>query len=405
MPGYMRKLGNGKYRLYVSNGFRPDGKPNRASKVVEAASDRAAQKLLDALYLEFCKKPPQVNTRITFKAFVDVWWERHGNNLSPNCEPSTKAKLTTRLIPYFGNVQLKKITGDMVQTFTDDLTKNGMCIRKNQKLSAGEIFNLYKLLRAMFNKAIEWGYISSNPCSDIPKEKRPKKSYKKPSILEEDELARFLQKLFALPDNATYTKHKLFCYLSLLDGGRLGEHMALTWNDIDFQNKIIHITKSTYYKDEVPGIKAPKTESSVRDVYIDDTVVALLLKHKGYQDKWLKKNNLINDEGYIFLMTRLDRVSLPCRSMCSNWLRKFLKRNNLPHFGVHGLRRMAASYSAGNNVPLTAVQAMLGHTEIATTNIYLRSIDKKRREGVAVMSKTFRDMIDTPTNEAEKPQE
>lgn len=128
--------------------------------------------------------------------------------------------------------------------------------------------------------------------------------------------------------------------------------------------------------------------------------IALLLKHKSYQDKWLKKNNLVNSEGYVFLMTRLDRVSLPCRSMCSNWLRKFLKRNNLPHFGVHGLRRMAASYSAGNNVPLTAIQAMLGHTEIATTNIYLRSLDKSRRDSTELMSKRFQNMIaDNATTE------
>ena len=45
MPGSKVNRGNGKYRLYVNNGFRPDGKPNRATKTVEAKSDRAAEKL------------------------------------------------------------------------------------------------------------------------------------------------------------------------------------------------------------------------------------------------------------------------------------------------------------------------------------------------------------------------
>lgn len=397
MPGYMRKLGNCKYRLYVSNGFRPDGKPNRASKVVEAASDRAAQKLLDALYLEFCKKPPQVNTRITFKAFVGVWWERHGNKLSPNGYVTNKSLLDKRLIPHFGLVKLKKIDATMISNYFEELRLNGKCLNKEEQLSSGAIFNIYRFLRALFNKAVEWGYLSSNPCNDIPKDNRPKPDFRKPSILEANELEIFLKQLFALPDNPTNTKHKLFCYLGLLDGARLGEHTALTWSDIDMENKVIHITKATYYKEKTAGIKAPKTKSSERDVYFDEVVLQLLRKHKRNQEAWLVKHGLANPNGYLFLKRDTKSVSLPTRSMFFHWLDGFLKRIHLPHFGVHGLRRMAASYSANSNVPLTAIQAMLGHTEISTTNIYLRSLIKGRRDGTELMSKRFQDMIGTDT--------
>lgn len=71
MPGYKQKIGENKYRLFVSNGFRKDGKPNRATRTVIAKSDRAADKMLQEFYLEFSKKPAQISNSMLFKSFAD----------------------------------------------------------------------------------------------------------------------------------------------------------------------------------------------------------------------------------------------------------------------------------------------------------------------------------------------
>ena len=49
MPGSITDLGNGKYRLSVSNGFRLDGKQNRSTKTIKASSRRAADKELQKM--------------------------------------------------------------------------------------------------------------------------------------------------------------------------------------------------------------------------------------------------------------------------------------------------------------------------------------------------------------------
>lgn len=393
MPGYKKKIGENKYRLYVSNGFRADGKPNRTTKVIEATSDRAADKKLQEFYLEFCKKPPQINSKISFGDFANIWLERHEKYLSHNTQQGEISSLNNRLLPYFSAVQLRKIKVSDIERFVDELTlKRERLDNRVGELSLGSVYHIYKLLRSMLNKAVEWGYISSNPCNELPKDKKPKKKFNAPDIMEYDQLENFLQKLFSLKDTATHTKHQLFLYLSLMDGARLGEHIALTWNDVNLEQRKWIISKGTYEENRVTKIKETKSEKT-RIGFFDDITAELFKRHKEYQDKWLAKNHLTNPHQYVFLKTRVHKAEMPTRAMFGHWLSGFLEKNNLPHIGIHGLRRMAASYALSNGVPLTAVKEMLGHSSISTTSIYLRNLRKTRIEGVKTMSGVFGAMI------------
>ncbi len=201
-----------------------------------------------------------------------------------------------------------------------------------------------------------------------------------------------LRNLFDLKDTATNAKHKLFFYLSLIDGGRLGEHIALTWSDIDFEHRKLTISKGAYEENKTTKAKSTKSKKT-RVVYFDDIAEDLFKKHKEYQDKWLQKNKLTNPNQYVFLKTRIKKVEMPTHSMFWHWLESFLKKNDLMHIGVHGFRRMAATYAAKANVPLTTIQAMLGHADISTTNRYLRYLTKDRIESTQKMSGIFHSMI------------
>lgn len=74
---------------------------------------------------------------------------------------------------------------------------------------------------------------------------------------------------------------------------RTGEVFALTWNDIDLDNRIIKISKTVYAKDkEVKGrwyLGTTKTKESQRDVYICDTLYNILLDYKNTQDNYKKQ--------------------------------------------------------------------------------------------------------------------
>lgn len=144
--------------------------------------------------------------------------------------------------------------------------------------------------------------------------------------MEYDQLEKFLQKLFSLSENATNTKHQLFLYLSLIDGGRRGEHIALTWDDINWKEKSISITKSIYVDGMSTLTKGTKTIASNRIVYLDDRAMMLLQKHKEFQEKWLIKNGLDNPAKFVFIKRKTNSVELPSGSMFWHWLNSFLKK-------------------------------------------------------------------------------
>ena len=76
-------------------------------------------------------------------------------------------------------------------------------------------------------------------------------------------------------------------------GMRTGEVFALTWNDIDLENRIIKINKTVYAKDkEKKGrwyLGTTKTAGSCREIYICDTLYLVLSNYKKIQNKYKKE--------------------------------------------------------------------------------------------------------------------
>lgn len=408
MPGYKQALepillkttGKCKWRLFVSNKFRADGKPNRVSITIGPCSEAQADKKLQELYLDFTKKAPQNVNRIRFSKFADIWLEHHSKTLSPNTHEGNTNAIEIRLKPYFGHIRLNKISADIIMDYINDLKANGERLDgRPGPIAPATIFGLYKILRAMFNKAKEWNYLTHNPIDDIPKDKRPKPNYKVKPILEDSQLAVLLQKLFSLKENGTTVKNQLFFYLALITGARSGELLALTWNDIDYTDKKITISKDIYTEGTKTLVQNRTKGMEARTVYCDDFCIDLLNKHKQYQLEWLKSRNMANPNLYVFIKRTIKQGShpeaeLPSRSSFHHFMRKFLIKNNLPVIDVHGFRRMAASYSVNNQVPLTTVQTMLGHKSLSTTMIYLRTLNNSRKESVEALSNTYKQLME-----------
>ena len=76
-------------------------------------------------------------------------------------------------------------------------------------------------------------------------------------------------------------------------GMRTGEVFALTWNDIDLDNRIIKVNKTVYAKDKEENgrwyLGTTKTIGSSREVYICDTLYSVLSDYKNLQVKYKKE--------------------------------------------------------------------------------------------------------------------
>lgn len=385
MAGTKKNIGKNKWKLYVSAGYSSiDGKQRRFCKTVIASSERAADKLLNEFYIEKTKNPQNRNRKMIFGEFVLIWKVRYGDNLSPTTIHGNKSVLN-RLLSAFEHMALDKISPEDVLEFVADLNLDGRRgDRSYGRLSPTTVYNSFKLMRSIYNKAVEWGYVNSNPCEKIPRNERPKPSYKSTEIYQEPELGKFLQQMERLKDTPNNVKYKLMVHLALLNMLRRGEIFGITWNDCDFENRIIDVQNSCYKVPNLPiGLKKPKTKKSERVLFFSNTVKKLLILHKQFQIQYLQEHGFTNPNGYVFIRTRGikcgQEVKLASPSSIYNWLQRFLRKNNLAHITVHAFRHMGATYSLANGVDIVTVQAAMGHNDLKTTSIYTHEINAKKK--------------------------
>ncbi|AVK62437.1 site-specific integrase [Lactobacillus sp. CBA3605] len=153
---------------------------------------------------------------------------------------------------------------------------------------------------------------------------------------------------------------------AMLTGARLGEIMALTWKDINFNFKTISINKAWNYQ-EGGGFKPTKNESSVRTIRVNQQLLDLL--------KPLKKANS-NQLGLVFMN---QNGQIPSSNAVNKKLRECLKDLDIERkgFHFHSLRHSHVAFLLANDVDLYVISKRLGHSDIGTTSrVYAYLIDE-----------------------------
>ena len=175
------------------------------------------------------------------------------------------------------------------------------------------------------------------------------------------------QKL-ATPSAWQFHHHTIIQFL-LFTGMRIGECLALRWEDIDFENNLISIKYTLTFADNMWSLQTPKTKTSERHVSMSTYVKELLLRHKEKQDEikavvgdaWVHPNIVFTSEVGNYY----------CRSFTNKKLKQILVNNDMPSLSVHGLRHSNASLLINNGFDVKAISEHLGHCNTAiTSDIY-----------------------------------
>jgi len=143
--------------------------------------------------------------------------------------------------------------------------------------------------------------------------------------------------------------------VAILTGMRSGELFALTWDDVDFDNNIIRITKS--YSQRIKGIKSTKN-SDWRNAHISEDLRSILfkLKHENKDDTCV-----------------LPKLCGWKTGMAGKILRSFLKQIGIDRYiTFHTLRACFATHVLASGVEPTKVMKMGGWADFKTFQIYIR---------------------------------
>jgi len=237
-----------------------------------------------------------------------------------------------KLIESVGNLQLAEITVRDSQRF---LTETHQRAKRGAEL-------YYRTLKAAFNRAIEWGYISSNPflkCR-LP---RVYKSY--PVFLTKKEFN-------LIPDSTDNQLYRDIFSLGFYSGMRLGEMVNMRWSWVDFEGGFITVLGDQHFISKGKKDRKIPMSAIVREIF----------------ERRLANSSNYNSQDYIFM--RIPGIKLT-EDYVSRKFKKAVKKANLSnkiHF--HTLRHSFASNLVQNGVDLYVVKELLGHEDIRTTQVY-----------------------------------
>lgn len=306
----------------------------------------------------FCKPK-----EITVSSWFDTWIEQYKEG---TCKASTiqtyKQSFDNYIKPILGKKKITDVQAQMMQKLINDLHK--------KDFSKSRINIIYVILCGMFEQAKRNKLIINNPAEALvfPKFRRVPQSEKRVMTLEE-------QRVFL--EYAKDSKYYNFYILALSTGMRINEITALQWTDIDWFNKVIHVTGTlVYIRENGERYKdSPKTESSRRDIPMLDQVETLLKDMRKKQlgarlmlgKQWKEEKGLENlvftYEGGCALWDTAIRVDI------KKVIDRIHKENiEFEPITPHTFRHTFATRGLEQGIPLKVMQSILGHSSLSMTS-------------------------------------
>lgn len=307
--------------------------------------------------------------------WMQTWFASRGLRVAPRTLENEKSHARR----YFGpinNVPLSKLTPGRIEDWLAKIEHDG----RRARPGAGQPHTVrlcHSLLSSVLRDAARHRLILTSPMAAV---ERPKVPPPAPKYLTEEEIQKLMQAVFDSGD-----PRAIGVMLMIRLGLRRNEVLGLTWQDIDFDNRIVHIRfqlgRITTPEESCLVRRELKTISSRRSLVLSGE---LLLRLQDLRD------GVPNAQPTDFVVT-LDSGSPVDPDGVSHWLNRVGST-----VGVcvtpHRLRHSAATLMLNAGVPIEAVGKVLGHTDVRTTGVYARVLD---RSGSAALE-ALADVLDQP---------
>jgi len=273
--------------------------------------------------------------RLTVGMYLDEWMDERKNTVSARTWRVQESMLRNRVKPHIGDCRLFKLSSKDVRHMYRSLLADG--------LTPSTISNLHAIVKQSLQDAVREKRIRTNPLDDV---KPPKQDRKEKQVLTPDEVRRLLN---AVKDD----RFECAFYLCSLVGLRIGECLALRFEDIDLERGTVRVERTLYNGE----CSEPKTHSSRRVLTLPQRVRDSLLRLCEVR---------ANPTGYLFATSSGKPVDV---SNFYKWSwRPALRQAGLPEsITPHLLRHGTASLLLNQSVPVPVVSKYLGHANPQVT--------------------------------------
>ena len=368
--GRKRKSGEGTVRLRkdgrwegrVVIGYDDKGLPRTKNVLAKTKADCVAK--LESLKESVAPATAvKVRPDMPFGEWVEFWYENHCKPaVRPNTRTGYENNIRLYIRPRLGGIPLNKLTTNDIQQFINWMRQDGRSEYRESRgegLSANTIRHCCGLCRRALEKAVAEKLIVRNPAEEC---KLPPARRMEMRLLSREEL----QKLLIQAQAEGY--YEVFL-LELTTGLRVGELMALQWDDLNLNTGELRIERQVYQIKGELLIQPPKNKASIRTVILPPAVVTELKKYKQTVfSRWMFPSPKKGDAPI-------------APSVVSHRLAKILKHAGCKKVRFHDLRHVFATNALEHGMDVKTLSTVIGHVSSATTlNVYAHVTDDMQRQ-------------------------
>jgi len=257
--------------------------------------------------------------------------------------------ISMHISPSLGEKKITELGRKEIQEFLATQKKDGN-LRNGEKLSATSTNMMLTLLNLAFEYACDMEYVEENPCVRV---RRVKSESKKIEAFTREE-----QKAIEKTIEGSEDRRLHGILLCLYSGLRIGELLALTWNDVDLERGVIKVTKTVYRERDENGEwqlfeDLPKTKASDRVIPLPEYMVEVLR-----QDLASARSQ------YVVENKKGERMSIRSYQYL---FEKLTERAGARKLNFHALRHTFATRAIECGMDVRTVADLMGHKNASIT--------------------------------------
>lgn len=383
---YIYELGPNKYRILIKKGSKKEKNSFYFSQFVDG-NLAEARRLRDRKLAESkLGMSGSYKGNIKFYDFCVIYFNEYcKKELSPASSTRIKRTLTNYIFPDLADYTLNKIDVLTLQKLFNKLKLQKKKGSNEELLSPTSVNGVYRVLRAILNKAVLWDYLDKNP---ILKIKTPEVAKVEKESYNKDELNHILE-LLEQEDIET----RCIVTIAICTGLRRGEILGLHLDDVDYKEGKIKVKRTAIWDDFNKEVieKNPKTAGSVREVPVPPFCLQAISEYLKFRDRAIEEikikfGNNKKIPNNIFI-SNVGKIMYP-GTIYHKWI-DFRDKHQLKKVTLHGLRHSYCSMQMNENDELSAsdVAKLMGHTQLNTTYKYTHSNKEHSKEAISVWKK------------------
>lgn len=344
---------------------------------------KVVEKKLNDLRYEVTHQMYTRNSKVTLDEWFEIWLTEYRKvRVKLGTQEVYRNTYNARISPVLGKKRITSIRMEQIQKLYNTLAE--------KNYAEGSIKLVGVILYGMFKQAMKSGIVGKNPVAmaTIPKAKERK-----------ERIALTVEEQKIFQDYAVkYSEYYRLFILALCTGMRNGEIRGLCWSDVDFKNRIIHVTGTLKYIKGVGHYKeTPKTKTSKRDIPMLGICYDLLKEQQEIQYNQRLQADVewkpLEGLGEVVFTTNNGKPVY--RERVTSEILKIIRRIHsdgieFPDITFHVLRHTFATRGLEQGIALKTMQSILGHTTLAmTSDLYSHVLPTTKAKEMEKMEAVF----------------